>query len=194
MSVFQKIGSECNAWLDNIVFAWPGLLGNRLRASRLAASGGTVGKQCYVERSVFFRGARNISFGSQVSVGQRSYFFADKGRITVGNRTAFNTNNHINASMGGTITIGDNCLIGPNVVMHSANHRFTEKERPIRDQGHEVADITLGDNVWIGANVTILAGVSIGAGAVVAAGAVVNDDVQPFTVVGGVPAKIIKER
>ncbi len=88
----------------------------------------------------------------------------------------------------GGITIGDDVLIGQNVVIATLNHAMDPDSR---------ADMTpkpvhIGNKVWVGANATILPGVNIGEGAIVAAGAVVTKDVPARTVVGGVPARIIK--
>ena len=88
----------------------------------------------------------------------------------------------------GGITIEDGALIGHNVVLATLNHDQSPDKR-----GDLIpAPIHIGRNVWIGSNSTILQGVTIGDGAIVAAGAVVNKDVAPNTVVGSVPAKIIK--
>ncbi|WP_318526646.1 DapH/DapD/GlmU-related protein [Vibrio natriegens] len=88
----------------------------------------------------------------------------------------------------GGITLGDGALIGHNVVLATLNHDLDPRKR-----GTTIpAPIVIGNNVWIGANATILQDVTIGDGAVVAAGAVVSKDVAPNTVVGGVPAKFIK--
>ena len=89
----------------------------------------------------------------------------------------------------GGITIGDDVLIGHNCVIATLNHSM----QPERRADMIPAPVKIGDKVWIGANVTILQGVTIGEGAVIAAGAVVNKDVPARTVVGGVPAKIIKK-
>ena len=78
--------------------------------------------------------------------------------------------------------------------MRSANHVFLDKYSLICDQGHERGDITIGNDVWIAAHVCVLPGVTIGDGAVCGAGAVVTKDVPPYSVVAGVPAKIIKMR
>lgn len=88
----------------------------------------------------------------------------------------------------GGIVIGDETLIGHNVVIATINHGLYPSERAT----NYFAPITIGRKVWIGANATILQGVTIGDNAVVAAGAVVNKDVPENTVVGGVPARIIK--
>lgn len=87
------------------------------------------------------------------------------------------------------IKIGDNCLIGPNVGIYTASHNVAPKDRY---KTGFAKSITIGNDVWIGGNSCILPGVSIGDGAVIAAGSVVSENVAPFTVVGGVPARFIK--
>lgn len=89
----------------------------------------------------------------------------------------------------GGITIGDDTLIGHHVVMATLNHGIAPENR----KDLYPAPIVIGKNVWIGANSTVLAGVTIGDNAVVAAGAVVTKDVAANTIVGGIPAKMIKE-
>ena len=92
------------------------------------------------------------------------------------------------------ITFGDNVLVGPGVKMMSTNHGMDRDGGPMVYQTRIEADINIGTDVWIGSNAVILKGVTIGDGAIVAAGAVVTKDVQPYTIVGGVPAKFIKNR
>lgn len=88
----------------------------------------------------------------------------------------------------GGITIGDGALIGHNAVLATLNHDMNPEKRA----NLHPAPIIIGKNVWIGANVTVLPGVTIGDGAIVAAGAVVTKNVEANTIVGGVPAKLIK--
>jgi acetyltransferase-like isoleucine patch superfamily enzyme len=88
----------------------------------------------------------------------------------------------------GGLTIGDDVLIGHNVVIATLNHAFSPEHRG----DLEPQPVSIGNRVWVCANATILPGVTIGDGAIVAAGAVVTKDVAPRTVVGGVPAKVIK--
>ncbi|WP_407416327.1 sugar O-acetyltransferase [Methanobrevibacter sp.] len=89
----------------------------------------------------------------------------------------------------GGIYIGDDVLIGHNVVLATLNH----EEDPEKRGNLCPAPINIGNKVWIGSNATILPGVTIGDGAIIAAGAVVTKDVSEKTVVGGVPAKFIKK-
>ena len=88
------------------------------------------------------------------------------------------------------IRIGNNCLIGPDVGIYTAGHRLEPEGRTLDVYG---MPITIGNDVWIGGHSTILPGVTIGDGAVIGAGAVVTHDVKPYTIVGGVPAKLIKK-
>ncbi|TOB35760.1 hypothetical protein CGK06_26050 [Vibrio parahaemolyticus] len=78
--------------------------------------------------------------------------------------------------------------------MISRNHKFSDIDKYIKEQGYQNAPIVIGNDVWIGFNSTILPGVSIGDGAVIAAHSVVTKDVPSYTVVGGIPAKEIKKR
>lgn len=101
---------------------------------------------------------------------------------------------HVFINMGckfqdqGGIFIGDGTLIGHNVVLATLNHAKSPKDR-----GSMIpAPIHIGRNVWIGSNATVLPGVTIGDGAIVSAGAVVTKDVPENTIVGGVPAKVIR--
>ena len=114
-------------------------------------------------------------------------FYTDFGKnITIGKNVFINSGCHFQDQGG--ITIGDGSLIGHNVVLATVNHAL----EPEKNRTNSYAPIHIGEHVWIGSNATILAGVNIGQWAVVAAGAVVTKDVPAYTVVGGVPAKVIK--
>lgn len=88
----------------------------------------------------------------------------------------------------GGIELGDGCLVGHGVVFATLNHA----KDPAKRGDMVAAPIKVGRNVWIGAHATVLPGVIIGDGAIVAAGAVVSKDVAPCTIVGGVPARVLK--
>ena len=92
------------------------------------------------------------------------------------------------------ITIGNNVLIAAGVRMITRKHGFGDIERPMSEQRYASASIIIEDDVWIGFNAVILPGVTIGRGSIVGAGAVVTKDVAPYSIVGGVPARLIGKR
>ncbi len=111
--------------------------------------------------------------------------------IEIGN----NSNIGINAKLMGRIIIGNDVLMGPDVIMLTSGHKFENINIPIRLQGKtEERCIIIGDDVWIGTRVVILPGVKIGNHAIIGAGSVVTKNVPDFSIVAGVPAKIIKYR
>lgn len=135
------------------------------------------------------RGLLSELFGYRVPESLRVFppFYTDFGRnITVGRDVFINACCHFQDHGG--VTIGDGCQIGHNVVFATLNHGLSPEDR----QNTYPAPIVLGRNVWVGSNATILQGVTVGDNAVIAAGAVVTKDVEPATVVGGVPAKVIR--
>ncbi len=141
-----------------------------------------------------FQCPQNMYFDNFVNIGRGSLFSACYGKILVGEHSSFNTNVHINASVGGEIIIGKNVLVGPNVIMRTANHKFNDSNILIRNQGHDIGDIVIEDDVWIAAGVILLSGIKIGKGAVIGAGAVVTKDIPSMAVAVGNPAKVIKFR
>lgn len=121
------------------------------------------------------------------SLGMFPPFSTDFGKnTTVGERVFINAGCKFQDQGG--ISIGNDCLIGHNVTLCTINH----DPCPERRADMVFRPIRIADKVWIGANATVLPGVTIGEGAIIAAGAVVTKDVAPRTVVGGVPAKVIK--
>ena len=115
-------------------------------------------------------------------------FNTDYGKnITFGKNVFLNTGCKFQDQGG--ITIGDNVLIGHNVVLATLDHNICVSKRAELF----AAPIVIEDNVWIGANVTVTSGVIIGKGSIVAAGAVVTKDVPEYSIAGGVPAKVIRQ-
>jgi acetyltransferase-like isoleucine patch superfamily enzyme len=112
--------------------------------------------------------------------------------LVIGNNVGIAQNCFI--QVRGLVTIGDNIIFGPGVSIFSENHNFSEIDKYINEQGETRKGVKIEDGVWIGTAATILDGVTIGKNSIVAAGSVVNKDVPPYTVVGGIPAKIIKYR
>lgn len=129
--------------------------------------------------------------------GERKSWFVT-GQVVCGKHTTIG--GHLNAR--GKIFIGKYCAIGRFVSIHSGNHRTDlPNQQVLLNKRHGFASVYtrkgpvhIGHNVWIGDKATILSGVTVGHGAVLAAGATVVADVPPFSIVGGVPAKVLKTR
>lgn len=97
--------------------------------------------------------------------------------------------------LNGPITIGNDVMMGPEVVMYTTRHNDERIDIPMRYQGmKERLPIVIGNDVWIGRRVIIMPGITIGDGVIIGAGAVVTKDVPPYCVVGGVPARVIRNR
>ena len=113
-------------------------------------------------------------YGKQISIGKR--FFA---------------NFNFTILDEATVTIGDDCFVGPNVSIYTACHSTDPVERNTRQEWAK--PVTIGNNVWIGGSVTILPGVSIGDNVSIGAGSVVVNDIPSNTIAVGNPCKVIKE-
>lgn len=129
-----------------------------------------IGKDVNIRPNIKFARGSNISIGDHSGIGD-GCFLQDIGEIT----------------------IGQDVLMAPEVMVFTANH-LTRKDELLRNQGTQVRNVSIGDDVWIGTRAIILPGVNISKGAVIAAGAVVTKDVEPYTIVGGVPARKIGMR
>ncbi len=154
-------------------------------------------------------GYKFLKIGSQCIIEGKFIFEKDSGHITVGNRVHIGGSTLISVNR---ITIGDDVTIAWGCLLYDHNsHSVSWNERkndtvqeyadykqygdPIRNKNWSVvksAPIVIGNKVWIGADCKVLKGVTIGEGAVIAAGSVVTNDVEPWSVVGGNPARFIK--
>lgn len=167
---------------------------HRLRNWYYKSALGHCGDNVHIDKNVeFMRFPKNISIGSEVVVkeGARICSCNQHATISVGERTTIGYHNFIFASE--KIEIGSDCLIAPFVYIVDSDHNIA-KNKLINQQGNKTAPIKIGNDVWIGSGATILSGVTIGDGAVIAAGSIVNADVEPYAIVGGIPAKKLKDR
>lgn len=144
----------------------------------LKASFGSCGKGVKIAYNCDIKSPKNIYIGDNTQIGPHSLFWTTRAKIIIGNCV----------------------LMGPKVTIITGDHRTDIVGKHIIDvtdeeklSKHDV-DVVIGDGVWIASNVTILKGVTIGEGAVIAAGAVVINNVDSYSIYGGVPAKKIKNR
>lgn len=139
-----------------------------------------------------------VEIGDNFTLGKYAIIECTGVLRNVGNSIKIGNNVGINhycfIGVRGDIEIGNNVIFGPRVNIFSENHIFERLDMPIREQGVKKDKTTIGSDVWIGANVSIMSGVTIGDGCVIAAGAVVTEDIESYSIVGGVPAKLIKKR
>jgi acetyltransferase-like isoleucine patch superfamily enzyme len=208
-------------WLEQFLFVlvgWvPTVVGIALRAVlyRLILKMDGVPA---IENGVRLRFASNIRLGPGVYLDQGVYLHACPNGIEIGQGTFvmhhaelhvynFRDLPHAGIRIGrdsligeftviraqGGVTIGDRVYTSPLVQIVAVNHVFEDPNRPFVEQGITAEGIVIEDDVWIGGGAIITDGVSVGRGAVIAAGAVVTRDVAPHAVVGGVPARVIKQ-
>lgn len=116
-----------------------------------------------------------------------------KGKFKMGSNSSLAQNCTIGGENAG-VFIGDNVMIAPNVVIIAFNHGYESIDLPMVEQKNIEAPVIIENDVWISANCTIGKGVTIGKGSIIASNSFVNKNVPPYSIVGGVPAKVIKSR
>lgn len=135
--------------------------------------------------------SNNVRIGAYSYITCTSHMSKYGKGLKMGENSAIGDFAHFGASGG--IEIGDNVIMGSYISFHSENHKFNDKEKLIREQGVTSKGIKLGNNIWVGAKVTFLDGCSVGDNSVVAAGAVVNGFFPENSIIGGIPAKVLKQ-
>jgi serine acetyltransferase len=174
------------------------MLGARVRMANMSRI--TWGRFVKIDNDVFMNslGTTGIQLGSNVGIGSYSRIIVSTSLNNIGTFIKIGNNVGIGeyAYLGGAggIQIGDDTIIGQYFSCHAENHNYHAKDVLIRQQGVSRKGIVVGSNCWIGAKVTILDGVTIGNGSVIAAGSVVTRSCDDNSVIGGVPAKVIKQR
>lgn len=153
-----------------------------------------VGKNCYISAL----GTEGIVCGENVTFGLYTTMIVSDGfqplgkGIKLGNNVGLGSHGFYGGAGG--VEVGDDTIFGNYVSVHPENHNYDNIDKPIRHQGVNHKGIKIGKGCWIGAKVTILDGAEIDDGCVVAAGAVVRGKFPKNSIIGGVPAKIIKMR
>lgn len=153
-------------------------LGDRVFISGLGKTGVQIGK--------------NVGIGAYSRVIVSTSFNQMGEHIRIGNNVGVGEFAYLGGAGG--LEIGDDCIIGQYLSCHPENHLADKLEVPIRHQGVSRRGIKIGRNCWIGSKVTILDGVEVGEGCIIAAGAVVTKSFPANSIIGGVPAKLIKNR
>lgn len=155
---------------------------------------------CQIENDVYISslGRDKIIFGRNTKIGAYSRIITSTSfnnlgvGITIGDNVGIGEFSYLGGAGG--LDIGDDTIIGQYFSCHPENHIFSNQVVLIRLQPTTRVGIKIGKNCWIGAKVTILDGVTIGDGSVIAAGSVVNKSFPPNSIIGGVPARLLKVR
>lgn len=180
-----RAGYLCLNPLTSVDYLYSRLVSLRLRK---------CGPGLNLRRTSTIRDYHRISIGRNFNSAGRLYLYAHEGGwIEIGDDCAINTNVQIGAAAG-KIVIGNCVMIAPNVVLRAANHDTKRGSVPMRHRPSIGGKIIIEDDVWIGSNAVITADVTIACGTVVGAGAVVTTSTEPYSIVGGVPARKIGER
>jgi acetyltransferase-like isoleucine patch superfamily enzyme len=153
-------------------------IGDNVEINALSVEGVTLGNNVTILRNTVIECTGNIK---NMGVG-----------LVIGDDVGIAQNCFI--QVRGRVTIGSHVMFGPNVSIFSENHGFTSLDTPMISQPTVRGEVIIEDDVWLGTRSVILSGIRIGKGSIIAAGALVNRDVPPYSIVAGVPGKVIKSR
>lgn len=138
------------------------------------------------------KGYGRLVVGRWVHLGPGNKLRCFEGNLRIGDKCVFGKDNVVNTYLD--IEIGGSTIVADWVYMCDFDHVFADIHVPIKDQGIVKSPVRIGPDTWIGTKVTVLRGVTVGRGSVLAANSVINRDVPPMSVVGGVPARVLKNR
>lgn len=168
----------------------------KIRSHRhmVCGRGLTIENDCFINSLC----KNGVHIGANFSLGRNSTIECTGVIREIGDELIIGDNVGIAAdafiSVRGKVVIGSNTIFGPGVKLFAENHIFEDLEVPIYLQGATQKGIEIGEDCWIGTNAIILDGVHIGKKVIVAAGSVVTKDISDFSIVGGIPAKVLKMR
>ena len=149
--------------------------------------------RCLVSFRARVQMSKNISFGESTVVKPYAMILTQGGRISFGKHCAISSFNHISNGLE-DIRVGDYVRLGPHVTVLGGSRNFKDRNCLILEQGSHHKPVTIGNDVLVGAGAVIMPGCNIGEGAVIGSLTLVNIDVPSYSIVAGVPAKIIGER
>lgn len=159
------------------------LIARHLPASDMPYSLGSKRIRGFICKRIF------KSCGSNVNV-EHGVYFGSGLDIEVGDNTGIG----FNARIYGPLKIGNDVMMGPDVMIFTQNHENERTDIPMRLQTAPKKPVEVGDDVWIGARAIILPGITVGRGSIIGAGSVVTKNIPEYAVVGGNPARIIRMR
>lgn len=145
--------------------------GNRLRSWACSHLFAECGTGVNVHRGASFGSGRNVRAGNHANLGLN---------VLINGR--------------GGVFLGEHVLMGPDIIIYTGTHTFADPNTPIQRQPMQYAPVKIGRDVWLGARVIVLPGVTVGDGCVVGANSVVTNDLPPYTIAAGSPARVIKQR
>ena len=155
--------------------------------------------RCYFKYRSFVSPRAEVDVSPLLSIGEGSRISsfsqikARHGELRIGRKAGIGVGCSLSSGEKG-LTIGDNCLLGPYVIVVSINYRYDRLDIPFADQGWSSKGIEIGNNVWIGASSVILDGTTIGDNVIVAAGSVVSGRISDNAVIQGNPAREVFRR
>lgn len=138
------------------------------------------------------RGYGRLTLGRWVWIGKGNAIRCHEGNLRIGPKTVFGAKNTVNCYLD--IDIGGDCIFADWIYVCDFDHKYDDLSVPIKKQGIVKSPVVIGRDCWIGEKSTILRGVTVGEGSIIASHALVNRDVPPRSIVGGVPAKVLKTR
>ena len=138
------------------------------------------------------RGYGRLSIGKWTWIGAGNHIRCHEGNLRIGAKCVFGATNTINCYLD--IDIGNDVLMADWIYICDFDHRFDDLTQTIRVQGIVKSPVKIGDDCWFGEKATVLRGVTIGRGCVIASHALVNKDIPAYSVIGGVPARVLKSR
>jgi len=151
-----------------------------------------IGRGARIGRATIVASGRGVALGREVEIGDGAVLDAQAGRITVGHGSAIGPFVVIYGE--GTVSLGAHVAVAAHSTIVAVNHVFDRRNIPIRQQGARSVGIRIEDDVWVAANCVVLDNVTVGQGGVIAAGAVVTKSVEPYTIIAGSPAKLLRHR
>lgn len=195
---FKKVGKKFRAPYPisvvngaNMVLGDNVYLGRHCRLYAYPTGELTIGNDTSLDHDVELRGGSKMIVGNNVRIVKNATVkCGEYGDVRIGDRTLISEGCILN----GDVRIGEDVVLGPRVFLNESDHGYSRRDIPINQQGGEGGTIIIERNVWLGYNVSVLKKVTIGEGAIIGTNGVVTKDVAPFSIMVGIPAKVLRMR